>query len=138
MQTDDENDPVPAGQGTIELTRVPDGYRDFLRSYTVLVDEVPAGRIRRGQTLNLQVPAGTHQLRLTIAWCSSPAMTVDIDAGTPAYFACAPGDQPSAITAVTSGANDYISLWRTAEAAALPARTRIGRRRDRGAGSETG
>lgn len=135
MQIDNENDPVPARdnkgippaaavQGTIELTRVQDGYQDFLRSYTVLIDEVPAGKIRRGQTLHLKVPAGTHQMRLTIAWCSSPSVTADIDTGTPTYFVCAPGNQPSAITAVTAGANDYITLWRT-EAAAVPDGTRI-------------
>ncbi|MHA6765718.1 hypothetical protein [Streptacidiphilus sp. PAMC 29251] len=116
---------MAAGQGTIELTRVQDGYQDFLRSYTVLIDEVPAGKIRRGQTLHLKVPAGTHELRLTIAWCSSPLMTADIDADTLTYFVCAPGNQPSAITAVTAGANDYIALWRTPETAAIPARTRI-------------
>ncbi|MEU1480904.1 hypothetical protein [Streptomyces sp. NPDC005760] len=116
---------MAAGQGTIELTRVKDGYQDFLRSYTVLIDDVPAGRVRRGQTLRLKVPAGTHQLRLTIAWCSSPPMTADIDAGTRTYFVCAPGNGPSAGTDVTAGANDYIALWRTPEAAALPAGTRI-------------
>lgn len=134
MQIDSESDPVPgphskeippvvAGQGAIELTRVQDGYQDFLRSYTVLIDEVPAGKIRRGQTLHLMVPAGTHQLRLTIAWCSSLSVTADIDAGTLTYFVCAPGSQPSAITAVTAGANDYIAVWRTPEAAGIPARS---------------
>ncbi|WP_328752788.1 hypothetical protein OHT57_45145 [Streptomyces sp. NBC_00285] len=116
---------MAASQGTIELTRVQDGYRDFLRSYAVLIDEVPVGKIRRGQTLHLEVPASSHQLRLTIAWCSSASMTADVEAGTPTCFVCAPGNQPSAITAVTAGANDYIALWRTPEAAAAPAGTRI-------------
>ncbi|MFI5681944.1 hypothetical protein [Streptomyces cellulosae] len=115
---------MAAVQGTIALTRAQDGFQDFLRSYTVLIDEVPAGKIRRGQTLHLKVPAGTHQMRLTIAWCSSPSMTADIEAGTSTYFVCAPGNQPSATTAVTTGANDYIALWRTPEAAAIPAGTR--------------
>jgi hypothetical protein len=114
---------VAADQGTIELTRAQDGYQDFLRSYTVLIDEVPVGKVRRGQTLHLKVPAGTHHLRLAIAWCSSPSMTADVHAGTATYFVCAPGNQPSAITAVTAGANDYIALWRTPEAAAIPGRT---------------
>jgi hypothetical protein len=132
---DNENDPVPASdskgnppvaavQGTIELTRVQDGFQDFLRSYTVLIDEVPAGKIRRGQTLHLKVPAGTHRMRLAIAWCSSPSLTADVEAGTSTYFVCAPGSQPSAHNAVTAGANDYIALWRTQEAAAVPAGAR--------------
>jgi hypothetical protein len=135
VQIDNENDPVPASDskgirpvaavhGTIELARVRDGFQDFLRSYTVLIDEVPEGKIRRGQTLHLKVPAGTHQMRLTIAWCSSPSLTADVIAGTSTYFVCAPGSQPSADTAVTAGANDYIALWRTQEAAAIPAGTR--------------
>ncbi|MFF2996985.1 hypothetical protein ACFVTC_20880 [Streptomyces sp. NPDC057950] len=117
--------PVVAGQGTIELTRVQDGYQDFLRSYTVLIDEVPVGKVRRGQTVHLKVPAGTRQLRLTIAWCSSLSVTAEFDAGKLISFTCAPGSQPSAITAVTAGANDYIAVWRTPEAAAIPARNRI-------------
>ncbi|MFI8074302.1 hypothetical protein ACIF85_36825 [Streptomyces sp. NPDC086033] len=115
---------MAAVQGTITLTRVQDGFQDFLRSYTVLIDEVPAGKVRRGQTLHLNVPAGTHQMRLTIAWCSSPSLTADIEAGTSTSFVCGPGNQLSANTAVTAGANDYIALWRSPEAAAIPGGTR--------------
>jgi hypothetical protein len=106
-------------EGTIELTRVQGGRRDLLRSYTVLIDEVPAGKIGRGQTLRLTVPEGPHQLRLKIDWCSSPAVTADVDAGTLTCFTCAPG-KSFVFVAVTFGAKHYISLWPAAADAAGP------------------
>lgn len=95
---DSENDPVPASdsrgitpvaavQGTVTLTRVQDGFQDFLRSYTVLIDEVPAGRIRRGQTLHLNVPAGTHQMRLDDRLVLQPLLRASKAMGIPGISA---------------------------------------------------
>jgi hypothetical protein len=125
MTMDDQSGPVPTGHGTIELTRAQNGYQDVLRRYTVLVDEAPVGRIRRGRTLRLTVPAGTHQLRLKIDWCTSAVRTAEVRAGAPSHFVCAPGAEQSAIAAVTSGASDYIALWPVPEAPAVPVSTRM-------------
>jgi hypothetical protein len=107
MTTGDGSDAVPVGHGTIELTRVQEGYKDSLRGYTVLVDEGPVGTIRRGQTLRLPVPAGTHRLRLRIDWCSSAVGTVEVQPGAPSYFVCSPGSEASALAAISAGANGY-------------------------------
>lgn len=115
--------PVAAAQvrhGAIVLSRAPDGYRDALRRYTVLIDDIQVGRIGRGRTLRFDVPAGVHRLQLKISWCSSAPLVVPVEAGGTASFLCAPGGEPSeGLTSVTSGAGDYITLTPTAEPTAM-------------------
>jgi len=105
---------TPIECGTIQLSRVQGGYRDMLRRYTVLVDDAPAGRIGRGQTLRLDVPPGAHRLQLKISWCTSPSLTAEVESGKSVYFTCSPGgDASDALAAVTVNAGSYIALWQT-------------------------
>ena len=97
--------------GTIVLSRARGGYRDVLRRYAVLVDDTKVGRIGRGETLRLDVPAGAHRLQLKIDWCSSAPLTAVVEGGEAVGFACAPGGEASeALNSVTAGRNAYIIL----------------------------
>jgi hypothetical protein len=112
--------PDPADRGTILLSRAPEGWRDLLRRYEVLIDGAQVGRIGRGETLRFDVAPGVHRLQLKIAWCSSAPMTVVAEAGKTASFFCAPGGGPSdALTSVTVGAGEYIALRQTPEPIAV-------------------
>ena len=53
--------------GAIEVTRTRGGRHDLWRAYTVLLDGVPAGKIRQGQRLQLHVAAGPHEIALKLA-----------------------------------------------------------------------
>ena len=102
------------GQGTIVLSRARGGYRDMFRPYLVLIDDIEIGRIKRGQTLRFDVPAGAHRLQLKIDWCTSAPLIAEVEAGQAISFVCAPGGSPvGAIAAVTAGADEYISLRHT-------------------------
>jgi hypothetical protein len=114
---------APVESGAIQLSRAQGGYRDLLRRYAVLIDEVQAGRIGRGQTLRFDVSPGLHELQLKIDWCFSTRLTTEVEPGDSVYFACSPsGDASEGLAAVTANKGDYISLWRTAEpvAATIP------------------
>lgn len=103
-------------QGTIVVSRAPDGGRDQFRRYKVFIDDTQVGLIGRGRTLRFDLPVGPHRLQLKIAWCSSPTLTAMVEPGEPTSFRCAPGGEPSeALSAVTVGAADYIALQRTDE-----------------------
>ena len=111
-------------QGTIVVSRAPDGGRDQFRRYKVFVDDTQVGLIGRGQTLRFDLPAGPHRLQLRIAWCASPTLTATVEPGEATSFRCAPGGELSdALNAVTVGSADYIALKQTdepMEAAGVP------------------
>ncbi|WP_055586120.1 hypothetical protein, partial [Peterkaempfera griseoplana] len=110
------NDAAPAGQGTVVLSRVQDGYRDALRRYTVLVDDATVGTIRRGRTLRLALPAGPHRLQLKVDWCASRPLTAVVEPGGTVSFVCSPGgDASEGLGAVGAGRDDYITLQQTPE-----------------------
>lgn len=53
-------------------------YPDRLRAYKILIDGEVAGRIRAGQSIEIDVPEGPHVLQAKIDWCSSKPLTVDV------------------------------------------------------------
>ena len=131
-------------QGTLVVSRAPDGGRDRFRRYKVFVDDTQVGLIGRGQTLRFDLPTGPHRLQLRIAWCSSPTLTAMVEPGQATSFRCAPGGDPSeALNAVTVGAADYIALQQTDEPMEAAEAPRNGRTRFRialriGGGKKTG
>ena len=119
-------------QGTLVVSRAPDGGRDRFRRYKVFVDDTQVGLIGRGQTLRFDLPTGPHRLQLRIAWCSSPTLTAMVEPGQATSFRCAPGGEPSeALNAVTVGAADYIALQQTDEPMEAAEAPRNGRTRFR-------
>jgi hypothetical protein len=88
----------------VRLSREP-GSSDRLRAYKVLLDGSMIGKIRDGQTTELSVGPGPHNLRLKLGWGGSPDLTVEVGAGELADFVCRSG-------AATPGMAFYYSLFR--------------------------
>jgi hypothetical protein len=78
------------GSAVLILSRAKGGRRDLFRAYKVLVDDDEVGTIKRGQRLELPVAAGRHVLRLTIDWCSSRPLQLELSAGESVEVTCAP------------------------------------------------
>jgi|SRR5215469_18102852 len=99
---------------TIVLRRERGGYRDFLRSYEVMVDGKMAAKIKRGQTVTLPIPAGQHEIFLRIDWCRSPSVEVDARSGEVIKMSCEPaGKATEGLSAVLGQATgSYIRLSR--------------------------
>jgi hypothetical protein len=64
------------------------------RVYTVLIDGATSGRITRGRTLSLDVPAGQHTLQLKTDEVRSEPEEVTVVAGRASRYGCAPGGDP--------------------------------------------
>jgi hypothetical protein len=110
---------------TIAVRRQPGGQRDIFRAYRIVVDGKTVGKIRRGQSREVQVSPGSHTLVIAIDWGSSPMAQVELQTGDRAAFVCEPGG--SAETALVTSLFDrhaYISLsWDvSARARCVPVR----------------
>ena len=57
------------------------GYRDALRSYRVIIDDVKRGKLRLAEELDFEVSPGSHTVRLAIAWTGSPVVRVNVEPG---------------------------------------------------------
>ena len=55
------------------------GYPDRLRTCKIVLDGEVVGEIRRGQTLELDVPPGRHQMHSKIDWTRSNAIEFEAD-----------------------------------------------------------
>jgi hypothetical protein len=98
---------------TIVISRKRGGWRDWARSYLVMLDDQDVGKIKRGERLELPVPAGPHELFLKIDWCQSRSFTFDARQGEAVEFLCEPGGTPSAgLRQVLSDTDAYIKLTR--------------------------
>lgn len=80
--------------------------RDLLRSYRLEVDGEPRGTIRRGQILELEVPAGRHAVRARIDWTGSPDIVVDVEPGASVTVVVKPAEGGWSLTKD----DDYLSL----------------------------
>lgn len=76
------------GTGTLILTR-PRQWADRLRRYRILVDGREVARLKAGEELRLELPAGEHRMIAQIDWCTSnllpfgirPNETTEIEVG---------------------------------------------------------
>jgi hypothetical protein len=75
----------------LRVERAAEGYRDWLRSYTVILDGLELGRVKRGQRIETAVSPGSHVATLKIDWCSSPPLTFFVSPGEIAILSCRPG-----------------------------------------------
>lgn len=98
--------------GTIRVTREPGVWRDRLRAYSVVVDSQAAGKVRRGQTLELPVAPGAHSVQIAIDWARSPALDVEVAPGQTVDLRCAPNTAQPALIGITTGRGAYVRLWR--------------------------
>jgi hypothetical protein len=102
-----------ADDATIVVSRKHGGYRDWFRSYAIMVDGNPVGKIKRGQRVELSVSHGQHELFLKIDWCASRSITFDVQPGTVIEFFCAPGGPAAGgLQDVLGDTGQYITLIR--------------------------
>jgi hypothetical protein len=75
----------------LRVERAADGYRDRLRSYAVILDGREAGRVKRGQAIEIDISPGAHVAMVKLDWCSSPQLTFSVSPGEVVVLACRPG-----------------------------------------------
>ena len=77
------------------------------------MDRRRAGKIKRGERIELPVPPGRHVLALRTTWLGSRAIVFDAGAGQVLRFCCEPGGFPGMTQAAMEGDQaGYIRLRR--------------------------
>jgi hypothetical protein len=89
------------------------GWIDRSRAYTIVVDAVERGTIRAGQTVELSLEPGTHDIWLSIDWARSDVLKTMLHSGDQLVLQCWPRASPwTALYWITLGAKRYITLHR--------------------------
>ena len=101
----------------LTLTREPVVWTDRLRSYTLLVDGVPAGKVKQGETIHVEIPPKSVRVQMQIDWGTSKELNVD---GTrEVSLRCRAAANPFlAILWITLWHDRYIYLWEDSAGAA--------------------
>jgi hypothetical protein len=103
----------PGSDALIIISRSRGAWRDIARSYRVMLDGDQVAKVRRGQTVELPVTPGRHEVFLQIDWCSSPVVEVDAHPREIIKMICEPGGNAFAgLQDVTARTDTYISLTR--------------------------
>lgn len=106
-----ENVPGQLPMATIAVRRRPGGQRDIFRAYRIIVDGEAVGKIKRGQSREIQVVPGAHSVMIAIDWGTSPIARVELQPGDRAAFVCEPGGGPrTALETSLSDPHAYVSL----------------------------
>ena len=85
------------GTSKIRLHRT-NAWADFLRSYSVLIDDQRVARIRNGQTLEMEVAPGRHTIFLRQDWMRTNELSFELTENQVAEFEC--GSNMSGIKAL--------------------------------------
>ena len=72
----------------VTLKRLPRPVADLFRSYKVIIDGTFVGAIRRRETRSFDVPPGRHEIHLTIDWCRSRDIELNLLPGEEAHLTC--------------------------------------------------
>ena len=73
------------------MTREQGFYRDAGRKYVVLVDDKIAAKLRSGQSTNIEVAAGRHDVSIKVDWYRSPHRSIVVDGDAVVDLICRPG-----------------------------------------------
>lgn len=73
----------------IKLTRKCLYYRDKARSYKIMIDGKCYGKIKDGETKNIDIGSGHHTMYLKIDWCRSNKIDFHISDNEILEFECA-------------------------------------------------
>jgi len=98
---------------SIHVHRVPNPWVDRLRAYRILVDGQERGKIRRGESVVLEVDPGPHDVQVRIDWCRSPVLPLGASAGEQVHLQCRP--RASVLTVLwyfSFGFGRYLALTR--------------------------
>ncbi len=63
-------------------------YRDILRSYKIILDDIYCENIESGKVKNLDISSGNHTIYLKIDWCRSNKIDFYISANEIIEFEC--------------------------------------------------
>lgn len=98
----------------IEITRskLSHPVRDGVRSYKVVLDGRPVGRLRMGDVLKLDVQPGPHSLCIKIDWKKSNTIPFDLGPDDVERFACEPGGPNLAALVDLFKKEGYVRLTR--------------------------
>jgi hypothetical protein len=91
--------------GTVEIERKKLAFADNARKYKIVIDGDQRGTIGRGETVRHEVGPGAHTVKLTINWCSSEQLSIDVADGETVRLRCEP--RANGITALW-----YVSFGR--------------------------
>lgn len=83
--------------GTIRITREKNLWANRLRRFTIVINGQEAATIKRGETIDLPVPAGPFSARATIDWTGSPTFTSTIADGEVLAFVVGNGQNVSGL-----------------------------------------
>jgi hypothetical protein len=70
-----------SSSGTITVRRPALPWGDRFRSYRILLDGQPVGKIANGEDVSFSLDPGRHPLQLTIDWTGSQVLETDLSAG---------------------------------------------------------
>lgn len=101
---------APERTATIRIDRTNNRWNDRLRSYDVMIDDGYAGRIKRGETVQVPVLPGTHHVYLTIDWCRSRTIAAQPAPGETVTVTCSARPALLAFFYITFGYQRYIRL----------------------------
>ena len=76
--------------GTLTVRRLEKGGRDRLRAYKVLIDGQDVGKLKPGQSLQLEVSPGPHSVQVAVDWKRSARFDVSGDREEVLTFRCGP------------------------------------------------
>lgn len=85
-------------------------WQDKVRKYTILLDGKEIATVSNGSEVAFDVEPGRHEVQMSIDWCTSRKLEIDV-AAEPLTLECGPNASPfSALLYISLWKNDYIWL----------------------------
>lgn len=63
------------------IIRRPKQFADIFRRYKIVINDIEAATIKRGEDLDFELPAGTYAVEAQIDWCGSKVLMVTLHEG---------------------------------------------------------
>lgn len=96
--------------GVIAVERALGGWRDYFRSYEVMLNGERRADLWRGEKTRIEVDPGAVEIFIQIDWCKSRLLQVNVEAGSEERLVCSPRSLWTTIYGITFGRNDYVRL----------------------------
>lgn len=98
----------------MKLSRLNSVY-DFFRPYIIVIDGKKYGKIRNGESLEIELDNGRHSIELHIDWCSSKTIDFEVNDRPDISFECCPWQKGKvlalSLAKLTTKRNEYIQLY---------------------------
>ncbi|SRR6266567_7372201 len=101
--------------GRLRITRDNATVRDKLRAYKIVVDGAVVGKVKRDKSVLVDLAPGRHAMLVSLDWCSSKPIVVEIVEGAECSVECGPNPDAELRTAaqVTQAPDTYLWLRQT-------------------------